>query len=116
MTEFLQLQVKNEDKTMNLSFNNDILSFEMRKKNFKATNKPLGIPASNILSVTLDKTSGSRIMINALVPKGKLKLKLKTYSFKPIDEEAAQSWINAINLAAYKGMNFCSKKLKFGYY
>ncbi|CAB5390185.1 hypothetical protein RhiirA5_346763 [Rhizophagus irregularis] len=98
MTEFLQLQVKNEDKTINLSFNNDILSFE-KKKNFKGTNKPISIPARNILSVTLND---SRIIINALVPKDKLKLKLKTYSFELNDESAAQTWKDTVNLAAYK--------------
>ncbi|GBB93583.1 hypothetical protein RclHR1_00220017 [Rhizophagus clarus] len=102
MTEILQLQVKNEDKTINLSLNNDILSFEMKKKKFKAANKLISIPARNILSVALDETKGSRVMINALIPKDKLKLKLKTYSFEPNDEETAQSWINAVNLAAYK--------------
>lgn len=101
MTEFLQLQVKNEDKTINLSFNNDILSFEMKKKNFKGTNKPISIPARNILSVTLND---SRIIINALVPKDKLKLKLKTYSFELNDERAAQTWKDTVNLAAYKGI------------
>lgn len=101
MTEFLQLRVKNEDKTINLSFNNDILSFEMKKKNFKAANKPISIPARNILSVTLND---SRITINALIPKDKLKLKLKTYSFEHNDEKAAQTWIDTVNLAAYKGI------------
>ncbi|RIA85878.1 ATP-NAD kinase-like domain-containing protein [Glomus cerebriforme] len=103
MAEIIQLEVKNGDKPTNLSFTDDILSFEVEKKNFKSINKLISIHSRNILSVTLDKSNDVlRVVIEAIVPKGKLKLKLKTYSFEAIDEEAVQSWINTINLAAYK--------------
>ena len=98
------LQVKNGDKSTNLSLTDDVLSFQAKKKNFIATSKLINIPVRNILSVTLDKTEDVRVRIKALVPKGKLKLKLKDYSFGVIDEEAAQSWIKTTDLAAYKGM------------
>src|SRR5438270_153562 len=101
-----EIEVKDGNKTTNLCFTDDILSFGVKKKNFAATSKAISIPARNILSIILDKTN---VIIKALVPKGKLNLKLKTYSFGAIDEEAAQSWIKTIDLAAYKGINLYRK-------
>jgi hypothetical protein len=57
--------------------------------------------------VYLDKSKEARIIIKALVPQGKLTLKLDTFSFEIIDEEAATLWIKKINDAVYKG------KIKF---
>src|ERR1043165_4540394 len=108
-----EVEVKDGNKTTNLSFTDEILSFKVKKKKFTATNKVISIPARNILSITLDKTKDIRVIINALVPKGKVNLKLKTYSFEAIDEEAAQLWIKTIDLAAYKGTNLIISKIKF---
>ena len=113
-----QLQVKNEDGSTNLSLTDDILSFQVKRKSFISTSKPINIPIKNVLSITLDKTKDIRVIIKALVPKGKLKLKLKTYSFEVINEEAAQSWIKTTDLAAYKGMCLLVlyRKIKIYYY
>ena len=101
-----QLRVKNGDGSTNLSLTDDILSFQVKRKNFISTSKPINIPIKNVLSVTLDEKENARVIIKALVPKGKLQLELETYSFEVVDKEEAQSWIKTTELAAYKGMYF----------
>ncbi|CAI2179598.1 6665_t:CDS:2 [Funneliformis geosporum] len=100
MPAIVSLQVKSENKNINLSLIDDKLSFELHKKSAK--NNPTSIPVRNILYVALDKTEDISIRINVLVPKDKLTLKLKEYSFEVIDEESAQSWIKTVNSTAYK--------------
>ncbi|GBB99210.1 hypothetical protein RclHR1_03450005 [Rhizophagus clarus] len=98
----LQVKVKSDDNnTTSLSFSDDVLLLE-QKKNFGATNKPIKISARHILSVYLDKSKEARIIIKALSPQGKLTLKLDTFSFEVIDEEAAKIWIKTINDIIYK--------------
>ncbi|CAB4376169.1 unnamed protein product [Rhizophagus irregularis] len=98
----LQVKVKSDgNNTTSLSFSDDVLLLE-QKKNSGVTNKPIKISARYILSVYLDKSKEVRIIIKALIPQGKLILKLDTFSFEVIDEEAATLWIKAINDAVYK--------------
>uniref|UniRef100_A0A1D1ZF52 Sphingoid long chain base kinase 4 n=1 Tax=Anthurium amnicola TaxID=1678845 RepID=A0A1D1ZF52_9ARAE len=99
----LQVKVKSDDSnTTSLSFSDDVLLLEQNKK-FGVTNKPIKISSRYILSVYLDKSNDARIIIKALLPQGKLSLKLDTFSFEVIDEEAAKLWIKKINDAVYKG-------------
>ncbi|CAG8638153.1 14622_t:CDS:2 [Funneliformis mosseae] len=100
MSAIVSLQVKNGNKNINLSLIDDKLSFELNMKS--ANNNPISIPARNILYIALDKTKDTCIRINVLVPKDKLTLKLKEFSFQVIDEESTQSWIKAVNSTAYK--------------
>ncbi|RIA92869.1 ATP-NAD kinase-like domain-containing protein [Glomus cerebriforme] len=98
----LQIKVKSDDNnTTSLSFSDDILALEQKKK-IGVTIKPTKISSRYILSVYLDKSKDARIIIKALIPQGKLTLKLTSFSFEAIDEEAAKLWTRAVNDAVYK--------------
>ncbi|CAG8576299.1 3970_t:CDS:2 [Funneliformis mosseae] len=75
----LSLQAKNGDNTTILSFSSDALSFESK-----------------------NKIGGIRIIVKALIPHGKLVLKLNTFSFDVLDEEIAKLWIENVNAIVYK--------------
>ncbi|CAG8644587.1 6064_t:CDS:2, partial [Diversispora eburnea] len=101
MTEILEippLLVKDRGKTINLTFENGILSIAEKK-----------IPSRNILDVKLKNSSSNKfnnlvsVEINVLSPfSGGKKLRLTNFTLEATTAEQATSWAKSVRDVAYK--------------